>query len=144
MFVPPFSVIVVKKLIRKEELRSDLQLSFKINKWFFVAWLTMSIVSFGTIGINLLFPHVTYYPEMTGLTERFVSMVSPGQVDQLKSQMSAFPISPIWIILIIGLFAGLTVNGIAALGEKLGWRGFLLHQFRNMSFDKASLLIGAI
>jgi len=58
--------------------------------------------------------------------------------------MSAFPISPIWIILIIGLFAGLTVNGIAALGEKLGWRGFLLHQFRNMSFDKASLLIGAI
>jgi uncharacterized protein len=144
MFVPMVSVIIVKKLIFKEKLRNDLQISFKINKWFFAAWLIMPIITFGALGISLLIPGVTYNSEMTGLAERFASMTSPGQVEQMKTQIAALPISPIWLILIMGLFAGLTVNGLAAFGEELGWRGFLLHQFRNMSFAKASILIGAI
>lgn len=144
MFIPGISVLIVKKLIFKEKLRSDLLLSFKINKWFFAAWLIMPIVSFVTLGVSLLFPGVTYNPEMTGLAERFASMTSPEQIEQLKTQIAALPVSPIWLILLMGLFAGLTVNGIAAFGEELGWRGFLLYQFRNMSFAKASLLIGVI
>lgn len=144
MFVPTLSVIIVKKLIYKEKLRSNLQISFNINKWFFAAWLIMPIVAFGTLGISLLFPGVTYNPEMTGLAERFASISSPEQVEQMKVQIAALPISPIWIILIMGLFAGITINGLAAFGEELGWRGFLLYQFRKMSFAKASVLIGTI
>jgi len=144
MFIPGISAIIVKKLIFKEKLRSDLLISFKINKWFFVAWLIMPIVSFVTLGVSLLFPGVTYNPEMTGLAERFTSMTSPEQLDQLKTQIAALPVSPIWLILLMGLIAGITINGLAAFGEELGWRGFLLYQFRNMSFVKASLLIGVI
>jgi len=144
MFVPTVSVIIVKKLIYKENLRSDLQISFKINKWFFVAWFIMPVVAFATLGISLLFPGVSYNPEMTGLAERFASLTSPEQLEQMKVQITALPISPIWIILFMGLFAGITINGLAAFGEELGWRGFLLYQFRKMSFAKASILIGAI
>lgn len=144
MFVPTVSVIIVKKLIYKEKLRSDLQISFNINKWFFAAWFIMPVVAFATLGISLLFPGVSYNPEMTGLAERFASMSSPEQVEQMKTQIAALPISPIWLILIMGLFAGITINGLAAFGEELGWRGFLLYQFRNMSFAKASVLIGTI
>jgi hypothetical protein len=43
-----------------------------------------------------------------------------------------------------GLFAGITINALFAFGEELGWRGFLLRQFRQMSFIKASLTIGFI
>ena len=144
MFVPTVSVIIVKKLIYKEKLRSDLQISFNINKWFFAAWFIMPVVAFATLGISLLFPGVSYNSEMTGLAERFASMSSPEQVEQMKTQIAALPISPIWLILIMGLFAGITINGLAAFGEELGWRGFLLYQFRNMSFAKASVLIGTI
>jgi len=144
MFIPGILAVIVKRLIFKEKLRSDLLLSFKINKWFFAAWLIMPIVSFVTLGVSLLFPGVTYNPEMTGLAERFASMTSPEQIEQLKTQIAALPVSPIWLILLMGLFAGLTINGLAAFGEELGWRGFLLYQFRNMSFAKASLLIGVI
>lgn len=144
MFVPTVSVLIVKKLIYKEKLRSDLQISFKINKWFFAAWLIMPLVTFGALGISLLFPGVTYNHEMTGLAERFASLSSPEQVEQMKAQIATLPISPIWLILFMGLFAGITINGLAAFGEELGWRGFLLYQFRNMSFAKASILIGAI
>jgi membrane protease YdiL (CAAX protease family) len=144
MFVPMISVIIVKKLIFKEKLRSDLQISFKINTWFFAAWLIMPLITFGALGISLLFPGVAYNPEMTGLAERFASMTSPEQVEQMKTQIAALPVSPVWLILAGGLFAGITINGLAAFGEELGWRGFLLYQFRNMSFAKASILIGAI
>jgi len=144
MFVPALSALIVKKLIFKEKLRSDLQISFKINKWFFVAWLIMPLSAFLTLGVSLLFPGVTYNPEMTGLAERFASLTSPEQLEELKLQIAALPVSPIWLILLMGLVAGLTVNGLAAFGEELGWRGFLLYQFRNMSFAKASLLIGSI
>ena len=44
----------------------------------------------------------------------------------------------------MGLFAGITINAIFAFGEELGWRGFLLYQFRKMSFVKASVIIGFI
>jgi hypothetical protein len=98
MFVPTVSVIIVKKLIYKEKLRSDLQISFNINKWFFAAWLIMPLVTFGALGISLLFPGVTYNPEMTGLAERFASIFSPEEVEQMKTQMAALPVSPIWLI----------------------------------------------
>lgn len=144
MLVPAISVVIVKKLIFKEKLRSDLLISFKINKWFFAAWFIMPVVAFATLGISLLFPGVSYNPEMTGLAERFASMLSPEQVAQMKAQMATLPISPVWLILVGGLFAGITINGFFAFGEELGWRGFLLYQFRKMSFTKASVLIGSI
>jgi membrane protease YdiL (CAAX protease family) len=144
MFVPTVSVILVKKLIYKEKLTSDLQISFKINKWFFASWFIMPIIIFMALGISLLFPGVSYNPEMTGLAERFASMSSPEQLEQMKVQIASLPISPIWIILIMGLFAGITINGLAGFGEELGWRGFLLYQFRKMSYTKATVLIGTI
>ena len=45
MFIPAICVVIVKKIILKENLKSDLFISFKINKWFFVAWLIMPIIS---------------------------------------------------------------------------------------------------
>ncbi|MDX9749280.1 MAG: CPBP family intramembrane glutamic endopeptidase [Paludibacter sp.] len=144
MFVPALSVVIVKKLIFKEKLRSDMQISFKINKWFFAAWLIMPLSAFLTLGVSLLFPGVSYNPDMTGLAERFASMTSPEQLEEMKVQLATLPVSPIWLILLMGLVAGITVNGLAAYGEELGWRGFLLYQFRTMNFMKASLLIGSI
>ena len=144
MFIPTLSVVIVKKLIYGERLRRDLQISFKLNKWFVGAWLIMPLVAFLTLGINLLLPGVNYNPEMTGLAERFASMVTPEQLAEMKLQLAALPVSPVWMILGAGLFAGITVNAVAAFGEELGWRGFLLYQFRKMSFVKATLLTGAI
>lgn len=144
MFIPSLSVVIVKKLIYGERLRRDLQISFKLNKWFVGAWLIMPLVAFLTLGINLLLPGVNYNPEMTGLAERFASMVTPEQLAEMKIQLAALPVSPVWMILGAGLFAGITVNAVAAFGEELGWRGFLLYQFRKMSFAKATLLTGAI
>jgi len=144
MFVPALCVVIVKKLIHKEKLKSELLISFRINKWFFVAWLIMPVISFCTLGISLLFPDISYSPEMTGMLKRFEGTMTPEQLEQMKNSMATLPISPVLLTLIQALVAGITVNAIAAFGEELGWRGFLLNEFKGMNFAKASLIIGFI
>lgn len=144
MFIPMISAIIVEKGIHKEKIKTNLFISFKINKWFFIAWLITPIMSFGTLGISLLFPDVTYTPEMTGMMKRFENMFTPEQMEQMKNSMNMLPIHPIWLSVIQGLIAGATINAIAGFGEELGWRGFLLKEFKEMNFVKASIIIGFI
>lgn len=144
MFVPTICVLITKKLICKETIKSDLLISFKINKWFFVAWFLMPVVIFATLGINLLFPGVSYDPAMEGFLSRFQSLMTPDQLEQARQSTNNLPIPTIWLLLFSGLFAGITVNGLAAFGEELGWRGFLLRSFQHKNFITASLLIGFI
>lgn len=144
MFIPTLSVLIVKKIIHKDKIKTELLISFKINKWFVVAWLLMPIITFSTLGINLIFPNVTYNPDMTGFLGRFSNVMTPEQIEQMQVSIAALPFNLIWIILLQGLIAGFTINALAAFGEELGWRGFLLNAFKEMKFIKASLIIGLI
>jgi len=136
--------IVVQKFVYKEPLREPLGISFKLNRWFLVAWLLPPIIAFATIGVSLLLPGVEYSPEMAGLFEMYESMLPPEQLEQMKSQAAAFPIHPIWIGLLQGLVAGVTINAVAAFGEELGWRALLQREFGYVGFWKSSAVIGLI
>lgn len=81
---------------------------------------------------------------MLGMLKRFEYLMTPEQMEQAKNAIESLPINFLWLTLIQGLVAGVTVNAIAAFGEELGWRGFLLKEFKEMSFVKASILIGLI
>lgn len=144
MFMPTISVLILKKLFYHEKLSPDLMISFNVNKWFLVAWLSMPIIVFLTVGISLLFPEFSYNQDMSGMVKRFESILTPEQLVQMKDSFKSMPFNPMWLILFQGLFAGISINAIAAFGEELGWRGFLLHEFKEMSFLKASVLIGII
>ncbi len=49
-----------------------------------------------------------------------------------------------FIVIAQALIAGITINAIFAFGEEVGWRGFLIKEFGEMGFWKASYLIGLI
>jgi membrane protease YdiL (CAAX protease family) len=144
MFIPTVSVFIVKKIILHEKMAKDLLVSFKINKWYLVAWLLMPVISFLTLGISLLFPNVVYSSEMLGFIKRFEFMLSPEQIEHVKGALETLPINPILLTLLSGLMGGITLNAIAGFGEELGWRGLLLNEFKEMKFFKASLVIGFI
>jgi membrane protease YdiL (CAAX protease family) len=144
MFLPTICVLIVEKLVHKEKIKTRLLLSFKLNRWFLVAWLFMPVVTFTTLGISLLFPGIIYNPEMTGLLDRLAVILPPEEIEKAKLSLQALPISYLWVVLIQGLFAGITINALFAFGEEIGWRGFLLRQFQQMYFIKASLIIGSI
>lgn len=144
MFMPTIAAIVVQKFIYKEPLKAPLGISWRINRWWLVAWLLPPVAAFGALGISLLLPDVCYCPQMTGLLGRFRAVIPAEQLQRAEKQMASFPIHPFWIGLLLGLLAGPTVNAIAGFGEELGWRGLLQREIGFLGFWRSSALIGVI
>jgi membrane protease YdiL (CAAX protease family) len=132
MFVPALVVFIVKKGMFKESVVSDLWVSLKLNKWFLVAWLLMPVLIFCALGVSILIlPDVVYSTEIFGLINDAATHPSSSG-------------NMILLAIMQGLVAGVTINALAGLGEELGWRGLLLHEWQGMSFLKASFLIGTV
>ncbi|UCH63205.1 MAG: CPBP family intramembrane metalloprotease [Fidelibacterota bacterium] len=144
MYVPLIMVLIVQKGIIKAALVEPLNISFRLNRWFLVAWLLPPLIAFTTFGVSLLFHSVDYSPEMVGMFERFRHLMTPEQLSQIEEQTQSLPVHPFWITLLQGLLAGVTVNAIAAFGEELGWRGFLHRAWRGWGYWRASAIIGFI
>lgn len=144
MFMPMTATILVRRFIYGEALREPLGVSFRLNRWWLVAWLLPLLVAFATVGVSLLIPGVGYSPEMTGFFERFREVVPAEQLQRMKAQMAASPVHIFWIALIQGLLAGPTINAVAGFGEELGWRGFLLKELSHLGFWRMSAVIGLI
>jgi len=144
MFIPMLAAVLVQKLFYKESLRKPLGISFKLNRWFLVAWLLPPAIAFATFGVSLLIPGIEYSPEMAGFLERLKGVLPPEQFQRMESQIATFPIHPFWLALVSGLVAGITINAVAGFGEELGWRGFLQKEFDYLGFWKSSAIIGFI
>lgn len=46
------------------------------------------------------------------------------------------------IFIIVGLFSGMTINMLFALGEEIMWRGYLFEKLKHLGFLKANIVIG--
>ena len=145
MFIPTIATLIIEKGIHKEKnIKDKLLISFKLNKWFLVAWLIAPIMAFATIGVSLLLFDVTYSPGMEGMLERFETILTQEEMQEIKESLDEMPINPLFIMLFQGLIAGITVNAIAGFGEELGWRGFLVRQFEKQKFLKVALITGFV
>lgn len=144
MFTPMLVAIVVQKAIYKEALRKPFEIFFKPNRWFVAAWLLPPAIAFATLGVSLLLPGVTFAPDMEGMFERFKATLTPELTAQIKEQVAALPIHPIWLGLIQGLIAGPTINAVFGFGEELGWRGMLQKELSPLGFWKSSAIIGSV
>ncbi len=144
MFVPMIVALTLYRFVLKEPIRENLGISFKWNRWFFAAWFIMPAAVLACTGITMLIPSVTFTPDMQGMYERFASLATPEQMEQIKQQAEAMPVHPFWIGLLQGLIAGITINAVAGFGEELGWRGYMFRELKSMGFWKASLITGSI
>lgn len=144
MFIPAICVVIVQKGIYRQPLKLPLGISLRLNRWFLVAWLLPLILSLASMGVGLLLPDISFSPDASGFFERYSSILPPEKLEEMRRQMDKMPINPIWLSLIQGLIAGVTINAVAAFGEELGWRGFLQMELSGMGFWRSSLLIGLI
>jgi uncharacterized protein len=139
MFFPLICTIIVQKFIYKQPVLKPYGVNKNINKWLLVAWGLPILLTFATIGVSLLLPGVSYSSEMVGLID-FGDAVS----EEMMSQIPFSPVVMFWLMLAQGIIAGPTINAVAAFGEELGWRGFLLKETASAGFWKSAIFIGLI
>lgn len=146
MFVPMIVAILVQKCVFKEPLKKPLGISFKLNRWFLVAWLLPLVIALATIIVSLGLPGVEFCtdPQASRILEHFKSLLPPERFQEIENQATALPFHPFWFALLAGLIAGITVNAVAGFGEELGWRGLLQREFAFLGFWKSSIIIGLI
>jgi len=140
MFLPAICAIVLQ-LIHKERPFSELGISFRLNWWWLVAAIVPIILAFLTLGINLLFPNVSY----SATSEGFLARLTPEQAQLASQQLSQHPPFVFALLQIVNsLILGCTINAILAFGEELGWRGYLLKALQDKWFLLVSLIIGFV
>jgi len=140
MLLPMICALILQALNREKPFRK-LNVSFKPNLWFLTAGLTPFALALLTIGINLLFPGVSFSASYEG----FISSLPPEIAEQTIQQLSRFSPAVFLAIQLGGaLFAGYTINAVFAFGEELGWRGYLLRELKNRKFFSVSLITGAV
>lgn len=144
MFMPLLAAFIVDKLILKRKNLRSWALNFKPNWWYLAAWPAMLVLAFAALGINLLWPDISFSADMSGFFERMADQLTPEQIELQKSKMEAMPIPIILVMILQGLLAGITINAVAAFGEEAGWRGFMVREYRHLKFWDAALRIGII
>lgn len=135
MLIPLISMIITQ-LIFGEKPFSDVGVSFKINKWWFVAWLLMPVVNILAMFASTLLPGVSLDPNSELVRLAIADMSTKGlEIDGWG----------LLAITIVGsLFAGFTINAFFAFGEEIAWRGFLPRIMDVWGFWKKSLVIGTV
>ena len=128
MFIPLVATLICQKS-NKEPLLRNIGVSWKVNRWWFLGWLTFPVVALFT----LLFTHW-----ISGIDTHTEAMLTLGQ------SMPVGPAGATAITLLSGMLAGTTINALFAFGEEVGWRGYLLKQFKGRSFLGTAIIIGII
>jgi membrane protease YdiL (CAAX protease family) len=145
MFGPMFVALLLQKGIYHEPVKEPLGISFRLNRWFLVAWLLPPAIAAVTFGVTLLLPGIEYSPQMQGMFERFAPLLEPERMQELRGHTEAWtPLGTVGLGLLLGLLAGTTINAVAGFGEELGWRGFLQKELAFLGFWRSSLLIGFV
>lgn len=135
MWGPGIGAIVATLFIAKQPF-STLRLNTLGPKRFYIwAWLLPPVLSLLGLGATILFGTAQLDTNFTFLREQMAQ--SP--------QAQAIPVEVIVLIQILqGFLVGPLINIIFAMGEELGWRGFLLPRLMPLGQWKAVLLTGAI
>jgi CAAX protease family protein len=129
----PAVAAIIASLLRKRSLR---EIGWKIGqmKWLLAGWVFPVAVSFTAYGL-IWMAGLGMVPNPTFLQRARITLGMPSQSNGLVIVAAFVYIS------ILGLLPGM----IAAVGEEIGWRGFLVPELAKwMSFRKTALVSGAI
>lgn len=155
MLIPALSAIITQYIF-KDKIIVPLQIRFKVSYWWVLAWVTPLLIAFAAFGISLFIPGIKYSREMDGMFEVIQNSINSfypkekipellSKLPEMHADIASRSLLQIYLYLIgIGLLAGLTSNAIAAFGEELGWRGFLMRHLVPLGFWRSSLLIGLV
>lgn len=106
----------------------DIGLRIGRVRWLVIAAVVPLVIALLTTGVALAVPGIVF---------------SPG-VELLPGVALPSGVPGLFVGVGIVLALGMTVNAVLAVGEEVGWRGYLLWELAPLGFWRASALIGVI
>ncbi|MBD8526838.1 CPBP family intramembrane glutamic endopeptidase [Pseudomarimonas arenosa] len=147
MWGPGLGAIAARCLVEKQPLRS-LGPLWRWSPWLLVAWLAPLPFALAHVLLSVLAPGVSLSVDIVAVREVILLAVAPEQQAAARSQLEALGewlvLAMIAQIVIGGLLAGATINALGALGEELGWRGYLQQHWARLGFWRCHALIGVV
>jgi len=95
------------------------------------------------LGWGAALPGVDWAPDSGAVLARIAPLLPPDGLAAAQAQLEALPVPLFWVAL-AGVAPGALLNAPAALGEELGWRGWLHEALLPLGPLRASLLTGAL
>ena len=142
MWIP--GVVAAVHYFREKRRFRTWKLLVKPNRWFVFAWLVFLLLQFVNIPLTTLWPDTSFSLHMTGFFSQYENLVPAAELETMRQQALQTPWLPLLMMVVQSLVAALTINMLAALGEELGWRGYLHEQLITLGFWKCSLYTGII
>lgn len=150
MPIPLYSLLILK-FVFKTDLDSASYFNLKglsiktLGKLIITFIIWFAILLLLTFIFSSLFPS-TFGSIITNNTDflKRISLLTGGIGDSSAMNLPASPLLMFPIVIVSAIIAGLTINGLFAMGEEILWRGYLIQAFKSMSFLKRNLIIGLI
>jgi membrane protease YdiL (CAAX protease family) len=98
------------------------------------------------MAISSMLPEHVWFSDPGIIIDQLGGAMTPEAREAAVQQIENLPIPLTWLQLISGLTTGGLMTALFALGEEIGWRGFLDREAdaRGWGFWKSSFVIGAI
>jgi membrane protease YdiL (CAAX protease family) len=137
MWGPGIGALLVARLVLRESWRTTTVDRLGKKRYYLWAWFLPTAGTLVAMGLTVALGVARFDPKLTVLNEGIgaTGVVLP---------------CPVWVVVVLQLVAALTVapliNSLFAVGEELGWRGFLLPRLMGSGCTQwqALLLSGAI
>lgn len=144
MMPPAFAALIVKGPMAKEPVIEHLGLRLRPNRWWLIAWLIPPAVLALTLAVSALIPGVDVVFGVDAFLDFWRDRIPEEHFAEFEREVhDNAGMDPALRMLIQAMVAGVTINAIVALGEELGWRGFLHHELGPRFWPRA-LVTGAI
>lgn len=141
MTVPAIVALAVRRVVLGKSL-SPLGLRPRFGIWYLVALWLPAFVALATLGLASLFPGVSLDLDLSRQIAEAERTNAPSLAGlRALSQLS---VPPIVVLLLSALPAGASINALAALGEELGWRGYMFVALSESSFWRRALTTGLV
>jgi len=141
-FPPLIAVLFMQGPVLKQPVLEPLGLRFSVNWWWLIAWL-LPVVA---LLVGVLFTWAAGY-EPVWTVEQLItnkrSMVPVEQIPAFEAYLAENRPPPPWMLIVLGLPAGLTFNLLIALCEEVAFRGYFFRELPG-GFWQRSTSIGVL
>lgn len=139
---PAVAGVVCRARFHEGPVAAPLGVSLKINRWFWIAWLATPVVALAVLVLTAALPWTGIAWDGAGF---LVDAALPAEGARLlREAASEQPVGPLVPGVFAALAGGVTTFGLAALGEEIGWRGFLQEELAPLGFWRSSLVTGLV